>query len=354
MTKEIKNILIIKPSSIGDIVQGLPVVGALRRGYPEAKISWLIRSEFAELIEGHRDLLEVIRFDRKCFGKAWYSPGAFSALMSFIRELRGKRFDLIIDLQGLFRTAALGWLSRCKERFGPASAREFGHVFYNHKVRQTADCIHVVDYYLKIAKAAGAAEGKADFVFPEDSAAEEAVDKLFSGEEICTENFVVFVPGSAHEDKCWPIERFAKLADKISSEFGTSVVAVGSKSEREIIERLKELTKVKIVNFAGLTSLRELPMLLKRAKLVVSNDTGPGHIAAALGVGLVLIFGRSNPARIIPYGREECAVGNDLKKRSLQKINSIDPNHSVEAVSFEQVYSKVCEQMRVRPDSLVR
>ena len=103
------NILLIKPSSLGDIVMALPALSALRRSFPETRITWLVRPEFAPLIEGHPHLDEIILFDRKRLGKAWRHPGAFGSLASLIGQLRRPGFDAVVDLQGLFRSAALAW-----------------------------------------------------------------------------------------------------------------------------------------------------------------------------------------------------------------------------------------------------
>ncbi len=344
MSDKYKNILIIKPSALGDIAHALPVLSALRRSFPQAHITWFIRPEFAPLIDHHPHLTNTIIFNRKLLGKAWYNPKAFKALIALIAELRRSKFDTVFDLQGLFRTACLGWLSGCKRRFGMAKAREFARIFYTHKISQTKDCIHVVDYYLKLIESAGASDTEAQFVLPVDSAAADSVNKLLKEYEIESANYVVFVPGSAHDDKRWPIERFAKLADKITSEFGFAVIATGAKSEQPLIGKLQTLAQVKITNFAGLTNLRDLVELLRCSKLVVSNDTGPGHIAAALGTPLVIMFGWSNPARIIPYGRSNCAVAGELYNRG-EKIKSTDPKHQVQAIPFDQVYQKVCEQL---------
>lgn len=120
-----KNILIIKPSSLGDIVLALPALSALRRNFPDAEISWLVRPEFALLIKNHPHLNRTIFFDRRLLGKAWYHPRALAGLVALIRKLRKAKFDAVIDLQGLFRTAVFGWLSGCKKRLGMTAAREF-------------------------------------------------------------------------------------------------------------------------------------------------------------------------------------------------------------------------------------
>ena len=344
MSNSYKNILITKPSSLGDIVLALPALTALHKSFPEAKISWLVRPEFTQLLENHPHLTEIIAFDRKLLGKAWFHSGAFSALASLIRRLRRSKFDIVLDFQGLFRTASLAWLSGCKNRFGMANAREFATIFYTHRIRQDMDCIHMVDYYLKIIKAAGATKLSVEFVLPENPKAADSVGRLLAGHDIPNDNYAVFVPSSAHSDKCWPIERFAVLAEKISSRFGSSIIATGSESEAGIIKKLKEKANVPIVSLAGQTSLSELIALLKGARIVISNDTGPGHIAAALGVPIVLLFGRTNPYRLTPYGRKHCTLAVEPESRGLA-INSNNPKHDIKAITVEQVYQKVVEQL---------
>lgn len=344
MSNGLKNILIIKPSSLGDIVLALPALTALRKSFPDAKISWLIRPEFAPLLENHPHLNEIIHFDRKFLGKAWFHPSASGSLISLIKRLRRAEFDTVIDFQGLFRTASLAWLSGCKKRYGIAGAREFAHLFYTHKIKQTKDCIHLVDFYLKIIKAAGATQLDVQFVLPEHPEAADSVNRLLESHGISSAGYVVLVPGSAHEDKRWPIERFAELAEKISSQSGLPIVATGDAGEVSLIEKLKDQSHVPIANIAGKTSLSELVVLLKNAGLVVSNDTGPGHIAAALSTPLVLMFSWSNPARIAPYKRIECLVAREPFSRG-HKIKSRDPKHNVDTITVDEVYKKVCEQL---------
>ncbi|UCE99810.1 MAG: lipopolysaccharide heptosyltransferase I [Planctomycetota bacterium] len=344
MSENFKNILLIKPSSLGDVVLALPALSALHRSFPDAKISWLIRSEFAPLLENHPYLNEVILFDRKLLGKAWFHPRALASLLSLIRRLRSSKFDAVIDLQGLFRTASLSWLSGCKKRFGMANAREFGHIFYTRKVAQDENCIHLVDFYLKIVQATGASDISVEFVFGENHKAVESVNILFKNHGIQSKKYIVFIPGSAHSDKCWPVERFAELADRISSQFALPILAVGTSSEKNTVEEIKSISNASITDFTGLTNLKELVVLLKSARLVVSNDTGPGHIAAALGAPLVMMFSWSNPARIAPYGKSECMVASEPYSRGLG-IKSTDPKHSVKTITVDQVYQKVCEQM---------
>jgi heptosyltransferase-1 len=339
-----KNILIIKPSSLGDIVLALPALSALRSSFPYAKISWLIRPEFAPLLKNHPHLTETILFDRHLLAKAWYNPHAFAELRSLVHRLRDEKFDAVIDLQGLFRTAVLAKFSGSPVRFGMKNAREFAGLFYTHKISQNSDSVHLVDYYMKIVEAAGAQNTTVQFVLPVDAGAADSVNRLLAEHNVDRNHYAVFIPGSAHPDKCWPVENFAVLADKISPLFHLPIVLAGAKSEKAVTEKLSTLTKVPVVDFAGLTNLNELVALLKSARLVVSNDTGPGHIAAALGSPLVMMFSWSNPARIYPYGRKDCAVAIDLDTRG-EQIKSSDPKHNVRNITVDEVFAKTCEQL---------
>lgn len=345
MTDEPRSILIIKPSALGDIIQALPVLAALRKSFPSAEISWLVRNEFAPLISNHPHLTEVILFEREFLGKAWKNPKAFKALISLVLRLRRCKFDLVLDLQGLFRTAVLGWLSGCKVRVGMATAREFGHIFYTSKVKQNKSCIHLADYYLKIAAGGAVKTSDVEFVLGESPlAASSGAKRLLNDSGVSSTRYAVFVPGSAHADKCWATGNFAALADKISEKYGFSIVTVGTAGESTLAEQINNKAKTEVINLTGRTDIPVLVELLRGARLVVSNDTGPGHIAAAFGMPMVMIFGRSNPARVMPYGRPECVAAVEPMTRGF-KADSADPKHSIRNITVDEVWQKVTVQL---------
>lgn len=343
MPEALKNILIIKPSALGDIVMALPALSALRRSFPNARISWLVRPEFAGVLEGHPHLDRVIEFDRRYLGRAWYNPAAMVSLLALIGRLRRDKFDAVIDLQGLFRTGFLSRFSGCKRRFGMADAREFAPVFYNHKILPGSDCIHVVDYYLKIIKAVGGVDVNAEFILPQNRPADESVEELLRSHNIKQGNYAVLIPGSAHDYKCWPAENFAVIAQKLVRHFGFDIIAVGVASEKAIVAKIKTAANVPVADFAGLTGISELISLLRRARAVVTNDTGPGHIAGALDVPLAMMYGRSNPVRIYPYKTKDSVVAVEAFERGFA-LNSPDPKHDIKEITVEQVYEKICEQ----------
>jgi heptosyltransferase-1 len=334
-----RRILIIKPSALGDIVLALPALSALKRSFPEARISWLVRPEFAPLIMGHPYISDIILFDRKQLSKWWCEPKSFNALRSLKEQLKGRQFDLVFDFQGLFRTGYFSWVTGSKRRFGMAGARELSHLFYTDKISQDASSIHLVDYYLKMVAAAGARQVEAEFKLPEDAGAADTVNKLLKSQGV-NGKYAVIVPGAAQANKRWPIERFAELAGKIGERFRLQIVATGSQGEREYIETIGK----RVINIAGKTSVRELIPLMKNASLVVSNDTGPGHIAAAIGVPIVMIFGPTNPARVCPYKRPECVVAVEPNERGM-KADSYEPRHDISHITVEQVFEMISKQL---------
>jgi heptosyltransferase-1 len=339
-----ENILLIKPSSLGDVVMALPALSALRRSFPQAWIHWLIRPEFAPLIEGHPHVDEIILFDRRFLAKAWHNAAAGRGLLSLVSELRHQRFDAVLDLQGLFRTGLLAWLSGCRQRFGPRW-REMAHLFYTTSVAPRLECVHVVDYYLKLVEAMGGSDLRAEFVLPDRPAAEAAARELLSRHKIDHNCYAIIIPGSAQTSKCWPVERFAALADRLASEHGLAVAATGGKGESGMIETIRKLARHPPANLASQTSLPELVEVLRGAKLVVSNDTGPGHIAAALGRPVVMMFSWSNPLRVGPYGRPQCVVARDADRRGLAN-RSRNPGHSIRHITLDEVYAKAVEQLQ--------
>ncbi len=335
-----KNILILKPSALGDIVLALPALASLRLSFPEAKITWFVRPEFAPLLKNVPNLDDIIIFDRKLLGKWWCCPKAFAALVKLITELRKRDFDLVIDLQGLVRTAIFSWFTGCKKRFGMKKARELASVFYTHKVSLGGNTTHVIDCYEKIITTTGASKITHNYdLFPTPEAEKNIVEML-AKYELSYGNYAVFVTGAARQHKCWPPEYFAALAERVNAEFSLPIIAIGTETEKHIIEDIKANTNVQIVNLAGLTDILQLIAILNGACLTVTNDTGPGHIAVGLGKPVVMIFGPTNPARINPYGCENAVVAINPDKRG-SKIDNFDPIYAIEAVSVNLVFEKV-------------
>jgi lipopolysaccharide heptosyltransferase I len=344
VANDVHSILVIKPSALGEVVLSLPALASLRASFPAARISWLVRPEFAPILEHTDNLDEIIRFDRKAMGRWWYHPGAAAILRDFVRQLRSRHFDLVIDLQGLLRTALFGWMTGSSRRYGLSIAREGARWFYTDRISPRPESCHVIDQYWDVIHATGATIRRTDYGIRIDRTRYDNLDALLDGYGVSSESYAVLVTGSAHPWKCWPVESFAKISEKLAIEYGLGIVAIGTESERGAIDRLTSLSRTPIVNLIGKTDLHGLIALMASARVVISNDTGPGHIAVAMGTPTTMIFGPTNPARVGPYGRTEWVAAVDPMGRG-NNINNFDPRYRIENVSIDQVYTIVNGQI---------
>ena len=306
-----RRVLIIKPSAIGDVVHALPVLRLLRVRWPHAHFSWLVTPACAGLLDGHPDLHEVIRFERREFGKGWRSPRTLVALARFALGLGRRKFDLVIDLQGLFRSGWLAGVTRAAVRVGLADAREGAGLFYTHSVPTDDPAAggerHAIERYLCVAEALGCGRGPVEFRFATDDADRRHVAGLVP------ERYAVLLPGTNWPTKRWPVERFAQMVGPLRERFGLHAVLAGGPGEVELSAQVVSIAgREGVIDLTGKTNLRQLVALLERAELVVANDSGPMHIAAALGRPLVAPFGPTNPVRTGPYGRMGSVIRLDI------------------------------------------
>ncbi|MGH7177202.1 MAG: lipopolysaccharide heptosyltransferase I [Tepidisphaeraceae bacterium] len=296
-----RRVLLIKPSALGDVVHALPILNLLHRRWPDARISWLVNSTFAELLEGHPQLERVIRFDRDRLANSWWNPGALRDLGRFIGALRDEHFDLVVDLQGLLRSGLAARLSRASHRVGFANARELAWLFYTDRVR-IDHRQHAMQRYLALAAAIGCGSEPVEFLFPVTD------DDRRTIRDVAPDSpFVVLLPGTNWPTKRWPVERFAAVVEPLARRFGLQSVVAGGADVNDIAVQIPGA-----VNLAGRTTLRQLVALLERADLVIANDSGPMHIAAALNRPLVTLFGPTNPDRTGPWGRDDAVLRIDI------------------------------------------
>jgi lipopolysaccharide heptosyltransferase I len=298
-----QRVLIIKPSAIGDVVHTLPILRLVRNKWPAAKVSWLVTPACSGLLEGHPLLDEVILFDRKRFAGLWRSPRVFTEWRGFTRSLRERRFDLVLDLQGLFRSAWLARKTAAPVRVGFANAREMAWMFYTHRVPIETMEQHAIDRYLKLARHIGCDDGTGvDFPFATTDADRRHVRGLLTAAGVAGP-YAVLLPGTNWATKRWPIEKFAALIGPLRERFGLASVLAGGADAAAMARDMPGA-----IDLAGQTTLKQLTALLEDAALVVANDSGPMHIASALGRPLVAPFGPTNPIRTGPYQRLESVI----------------------------------------------
>ena len=286
-------ILLIKPSSLGDIVHAVPVVSAIKAQWPGAHLTWVVKRQWADLVERAEGVDCVWPVDMTVRG--WIREG---------RALRAQRFDIAIDLQGLFRSGLLVWLSNAPRRVGFANGREGSPWFYTHRVPVLNPDIHAVDRYLSVAASLGASlPGKPRFGF------KLLKEDMATVREMCERRgfsidrpWVAMNIGARWPTKRWPLASFAVVIDQLYEAHREPVVMIGGADERAYTQKLRALAKSPFIDLCGEIPLGCLPALFSTATAMITNDSGPMHIAAALGIPVVAMFGPTSATRTGPYG----------------------------------------------------
>ena len=306
-------ILILKPSSLGDVIQALPVLRLLKRHQPAAEIFWWIDSALAPLIENDPDLTGVVRFERK----RWAKPQHWPEMIRSIRRLRAQNFDLVIDLQSLLRSATFAWLADGKFLIGLDETREGARGFYDLAVPRKSFHTHAVDWYLSVLPPLGVPVHKNFVWLPErpEIAAEikhKWPDAIAPQPPAASRQprWLALQPGARWKNKRWPAKHFGELVHSLALAFPEARFAIlGGKDDRSLGEFVLQSAPDRCLNLAGETSLPEMVEWVRRCDLMITNDTGPMHVAAALGKPLVALFGPTAPHRTGPYGQ----LGNVLR-----------------------------------------
>jgi heptosyltransferase-1/heptosyltransferase-2 len=311
---EYNNILIIKMSSLGDIIHALPFAAALRRRFPRARISWLVHPQFSAFVPEAPLIDEVLYFDKAAFKKmSWGEKAAYAKKMR--RELHSKKFDLVIDLQGLFKSGALAYLTGCKNKIGYCQMRE-GSSLISRPITGSHAHDHVIERYLDVARYLGADCSKIEYPLPNLTKEETQVAAMLPD---MVKPYIVMAPGARWETKQWPTGHFARLGQMFIRD-GYNVVLAGAPGDGPKGTAIETMLKQGAVsqaaadmvgslfNLIGKTNIRQLGALIKDSIFYVSADTGPLHIAAALGKPLVAVYGPTKPDRTGPYGDKDAVV----------------------------------------------
>ncbi len=328
---EFREILIIKPSSLGDVIDALPAVGAIRKRFPSARISWLVKSEWAGILKGHRAIDEVIA-----------APFRWGEVLQLIQAVRKHPFDLVVDLQGLLRSALLGYATGAPVRIGFSAAREGAPWFYTQQVSVPEGVIHAVDRYRTVAKALECDVEAVHFDIPASTEYGENVRRRLSEVGLSeATSFALIHPTARWESKKWEPTRFAALADWLIREKKLPVVFVGSKGEREEVGQILRQMKQPAMNMAGKTTLPELAELIRQAEFFVCNDSGPMHLAAAVGTPVVALFGPTDPRKIGPYGAGHRVIRKEDGCAGCHRNRCARGNECMKAISVDEVVQTI-------------
>jgi lipopolysaccharide heptosyltransferase I len=299
-----RRIVIIKPSALGDIIHALPVLTALRQRFPQAHISWIVNRSYEGLLRGHPDLDAVLPFERGLSHQELMQ--AALGYGEFFRNLRLQKFDLVIDLQGLFRSGMMALATGAPRRVGLQSSREGALWFYTDVV-PVADfsALHAVDRCWLVAEALGAGAFPKVFHIPVAERAQAwAVQMLHEQPR----PWLAVAVGSRWVTKRWPTDHFATLLRKAQERHGGTAIFVGGPDEAPLARLVARKLRGASLDVTGKTSLPHLAALLARADVMLANDTGPLHLAAALGRPVVAPYTCTKVRLNGPYGQEAGAV----------------------------------------------
>jgi lipopolysaccharide heptosyltransferase I len=292
-------ILILKPSSLGDVVQALPVLRLLKQHRPDSEIHWWLGVELRELLAGDPDLARILPFDRR----RWASPLRWHHLLLQVRHVRALHFDWVIDLQGLARSGLFAWWAGGGLTIGLDDLREGASAFYDRRVPRPSPNAHAVDWYLAVLKALGVpVHGDFDWL-PPSRAAAEAVRRKWRPEP---GQWIVINPGARWPTKRWPAEHFRELVARLARDQPAfRFVVLGSREDAVLGRQIAQGNAAPCLDLTGQTSLPEMVEWVRLADLMITNDTGPMHVAAALGKPVVALFGPTDPRRTGPYGQTQ-------------------------------------------------
>jgi heptosyltransferase I len=298
-----ERILIVKLSAIGDIIHTLPAVAALRRAYPEAWLAWIVERAGASLLRGNPDLDELITVDTHAWRANWWM--GLRHIWYVTRHLRRASFDLCIDFQGLLKSALFAYVSGAPQRLGfprQLCREPLSVVFTNLRGPLVDPTAHVVDQAVELLQALGVTTSERRFTIPLTDADEHFAERVWRELGLRSDvPVVVLYPGAAWKTKRWGELNFARLNDALIRRFQVRTLLTWGPGEEFLVQRVARATAYTPA-IAPATTLLQLAALIARCRVFVGGDTGPLHLAAAVGTPTVALFGPSSPQRNGPYG----------------------------------------------------
>ncbi len=333
-------ILIVKLSAIGDVVQALPAVEAIRRSHPGSEITWVVEEAAAGILEGHPAIDRLLVSRRKAWLRMVRNPrragAALREMREFLRSLRRHRYDIAIDLQGLLKSGVVIGLSRAARKIGFAGTRELSFCFLNERLPPYDIERHALLRYLDVAAYLGARHPSPSCTLPIGPEVARMRERLRAALP-AGRLFVALNPVARWKTKLWPERNFAALADRLVRERSASVIFTGAPGDRQTIDRIIALMDESALNWAGETTLKELAALASLADLFVTTDTGPMHVAAAAGARVLALFGPTAPWRTGPFGVGQRALRTGIPCAPCFRRTCTRRTRCMEEITVERV-----------------
>lgn len=338
------NILLVKTSAIGDVVHTLPALTAIRRKYPEARIDWLVEEAASEVVLGHKSLDNVLVSKRKQWVADWQAgryAQAVKGFREFVQRLRSVQYDLLIDFQGLLKSGIFVFLARAKRKVGFGKGMEHAEcswIFLDERIPAISMDEHALLRELHLVKAIGIEVDEVVYNFPVGEEHRRKVQNLLEAQGVDrAKKLVAINPMTTWQTKHWYDERFVEVARNLKAE-GMNVVFTGGPQDKEVIADICRKVGGRVGNLAGKTSLKELAAFYQFADVLVTTDTGPMHISAAVDTPVVAIFGPTAPWRTGPYGDNHLVLQCNLECSPCLKRNC-DKKECMNRISVDEVLS---------------
>ena len=364
-----KNLLIIKLSSLGDVIHTLPAAQALRRAYPHAHLAWGVERIHAAVLRGQPWLDEVIEHDRR----------SLRTYFDFIQRLRRTKWDAVIDFQGLVRSGATAWLSGAKRRIGHAHCKEPAHWFYNEKVPLGTLDQHAVDRSYHLATHLGARldgmpldrpylsaqppvpwhDGPRLFPLCIGDDDRQAAEQWLAqqGHDRQRHKLIIMHSHARRSANLWPTRKYAQLARLLRTRDDLRVILTGGPAAQHLCDEIAAGAGGLVWRADGRMSLMASTELIRQAAVMVTCDSGPMHLAAAVGTPLVALFGPTNPVRTGPYCTNAIAIDKRLPCGHCKgKIcpRKLDPPQCMAEIEVAEVYAAIERQLAISQSPLVQ
>jgi lipopolysaccharide heptosyltransferase I len=337
-------ILFIKLSAIGDVVQTLPALEAIKKRHPDSEITWVVEEAAAGILEGH-PLIDRLLVSRR---RAWFrmlrdplkAVKGVRDIIRFVRALRSVCYDIAIDFQGLSKSGMLIGLAHAARKIGFDRTRELSYLFLNERLPPYDIEQHALERYLDVARHLGANAPSSSCALPIEREVS-AVERKIEGMHLRGRPLVVVNPVARWKTKLWRERNFAELADRLVKEKKAMVIFTGSPEDRAVNERIIAMMSETAMNWAGETTLKELAALASLSALFITTDTGPMHLAAAAGSKVLALFGPTAPWRTGPYGPSHIVVRTGIACSPCFKRKCGIGVRCMEGITVEEVMKQI-------------
>ncbi|WP_094603884.1 hypothetical protein SPSIL_042990 [Sporomusa silvacetica DSM 10669] len=350
INNDIKNILIIRLSSIGDVLKCTVVIDKLRNHFPNARISWLVETKSKDVLLGNPNIDEIIVWQRKEWSKQARSSKNYwkfaRQLFQFTKEIRNRNFDLVVDIYGAPRSGIISYLSKAPVRLCYTGSRKYSHLCANiHAVPDYTTSTTATQFYADILRPLGIDRDDLRMQMPILPADRSFAETFLHDHGISPGKYIAINPSTSWQSKCWPSEYYARLADMIIEKHCLPVVILGAPGDVPLVETITRQMQQQPVDASGKTTLRQLAALAEKAGAFISGDTGPLFIAEAAGTATISIFGPTDPAWHAPKGERHITLSTNscsCKKSFCEDkkcLTAILPEHVL--TTFEELAKKI-------------